>query len=89
MVGPAGFELVTNPEYIRGCSHPLKNLTKWWAQSDLNQRPSDYESPALTTELWAHVPAIVAPKNRHQQANLPLRFAAKNFEPICQPDGTV
>ncbi len=25
----------------------------WWAQLDLNQRPSDYESPALTTELWA------------------------------------
>ncbi len=26
---------------------------KWWAQRDLNPRPSDYESPALTTELWA------------------------------------
>jgi hypothetical protein len=26
---------------------------KWWAQPDLNQRPSDYESPALTAELWA------------------------------------
>ena len=26
---------------------------KWWAQQDLNLRPSDYESPALTTELWA------------------------------------
>lgn len=25
----------------------------WWAQRDLNPRPSDYESPALTTELWA------------------------------------
>jgi hypothetical protein len=24
-----------------------------WAQQDLNLRPSDYESPALTTELWA------------------------------------
>src|SRR5713226_719046 len=28
---------------------------KWWAQQDLNLRPSDYESPALTTELWAQV----------------------------------
>ncbi len=26
---------------------------RWWAQRDLNPRPSDYESPALTTELWA------------------------------------
>ena len=26
----------------------------WWAQQDLNLRPSDYESPALTAELWAH-----------------------------------
>ena len=25
----------------------------WWAQRDLNPRPSDYESPALTAELWA------------------------------------
>ncbi len=23
----------------------------WWPLLDLNQRPSDYESPALTTEL--------------------------------------
>lgn len=29
-------------------------MFEWWAQSDLNQRPSDYESPALTAELWAH-----------------------------------
>src|SRR2546426_3518655 len=26
---------------------------KQWAQRDLNPRPSDYESPALTAELWA------------------------------------
>ena len=25
----------------------------WWAHSDLNRGPSDYESPALTAELWA------------------------------------
>ena len=31
-----------------------KAAWKWWAQRDLNPRPSDYESPALTTELWAH-----------------------------------
>ena len=29
-------------------------LEVWWAQRDLNPRPSDYESPALTAELWAH-----------------------------------
>ena len=29
-------------------------LLSWWAQQDLNLRPSDYESPALTAELWAH-----------------------------------
>ncbi len=26
----------------------------WWARLDLNQRPIDYESTALTTELRAH-----------------------------------
>jgi hypothetical protein len=30
-----------------------RNDLKWWAQRDLNPRPSDYESPALTAELWA------------------------------------
>ena len=29
-----------------------KNKKKW-AQKDLNLRPTDYESAALTTELWA------------------------------------
>ena len=28
-------------------------LVKRWAQLDLNQRPKDYESSALTAELWA------------------------------------
>ena len=28
-------------------------MKKWWAQRDLNPRPNDYESSALTTELWA------------------------------------
>jgi hypothetical protein len=35
------------PLYFQGFSW-------WWAQRDLNPRPSDYESPALTAELWAH-----------------------------------
>jgi hypothetical protein len=30
------------------------NILKWWACSDLNRGPSDYESPALTAELQAH-----------------------------------
>ncbi len=25
----------------------------WWAQQDSNLQPRDYESPALTVELWA------------------------------------
>ncbi len=33
--------------------HHWGGVVKWWAQRDLNPRPSDYESPALTTELWA------------------------------------
>ena len=28
---------------------------RWWAHSDLNRGPSDYESPALTAELWARL----------------------------------
>src|SRR5580765_8462068 len=36
-----------------GCSMFPGFGAKWWAQPDLNQRPSDYESPALTAELWA------------------------------------
>src|SRR2546430_874187 len=31
----------------------------WWAQQDLNLRPSDYESPALTAELWARSTGIL------------------------------
>src|ERR1017187_2797920 len=41
-----GVEMCMNPLYTR-------DDWKWWAQRDLNPRPSDYESPALTTELWA------------------------------------
>ncbi len=31
----------------------LQGFCRWWAHSDLNRGPSDYESPALTAELWA------------------------------------
>jgi hypothetical protein len=31
----------------------------WWPLLDLNQRPSDYESPALTTELRGRVAGII------------------------------
>jgi hypothetical protein len=32
---------------------------KWWACSDLNRGPSDYESPALTAELQApHIETV-------------------------------
>ena len=31
----------------------FQGFSRWWAQRDLNPRPSDYESPALTPELWA------------------------------------
>jgi hypothetical protein len=27
----------------------------WWARRDLNPQPRDYESPALTVELQAHI----------------------------------
>ena len=33
----------------------LQGFCRWWAQQDLNLRPSDYESPALTAELWARL----------------------------------
>ena len=31
----------------------VKNIITWWARLDSNQRPRDYESPALTAELRA------------------------------------
>jgi hypothetical protein len=30
----------------------------WWAHLDSNQEPTDYESAALTVELWAPVPYL-------------------------------
>lgn len=32
----------------------LPNAEKWWASSDSNRGPRDYESPALTAVLLAH-----------------------------------
>ncbi len=39
-----GFSTLNNQWFLEG---------GWWAQRDSNPRPSDYESPALTAELWA------------------------------------
>ena len=39
---------IKDPLYLQGVS-------RWRAHSDLNRGPSDYESPALTTELWARL----------------------------------
>ena len=36
----------------------FQGFPRWWAQQDLNLRPSDYESPALTPELWARPDGI-------------------------------
>ena len=39
------------------CSAPANILTSqqdsWWAHQDSNLGPTDYESAALTAELWA------------------------------------
>ena len=37
-----------------GSENPEFGQKKWWDLPGLNQRPSDYESPALTTELRSH-----------------------------------
>jgi hypothetical protein len=31
----------------------LRRLAEWWAHQDSNLEPKDYESSALTIELWA------------------------------------
>src|ERR1035437_5599971 len=43
-----------------GLCFPSK-LLKWWALLDLNQRPTDYESAALTAELRARGNALIVP----------------------------
>ncbi len=34
------------------------HLVAWWAHQDLNLEPTDYESAALTVELWARIPLL-------------------------------
>src|SRR5712692_2539695 len=50
-------------------------LKVWWAQQDLNLRPSDYESPALTAELWAQVTVskVLAPDLSVNHQSLAVR----------------
>ncbi len=50
---------------------------KWWAQRDLNPRPSDYESPALTPELWA-------PQNGSGTFFARVRIGSKLFSAVTQ-----
>src|SRR6266699_5079608 len=41
------------------CSRRRRTTNYQWAQLGSNQRPSSYEPPALTTELWALARRIV------------------------------
>ena len=53
---------------------------KWWAQRDLNPRPSDYESPALTAELWAHRKAPELYRNEVLKASsIPFIYSKWSF----------
>ena len=36
----------------------------WWAHKDLNLEPTDYESAALTVELWAREPNLAHSRTR-------------------------
>ena len=36
----------------------FQGFSCWWAQQDVNLRPSDYESSALTAELWARLEGL-------------------------------
>lgn len=48
-------------EKSRGAARELNN---WWAHQDLNLEPTDYESAALTVELWArHVDSKAKSRN--------------------------
>ena len=42
---------ITGSLHSKSLDKAGKKEKKWWDQPGLNQRPSDYESPALTTEL--------------------------------------
>lgn len=65
VVGPPGFELEPYcgrerkrepageiPSHARDLITPAFGR-EWWAHQDLNLEPTDYESAALTVELWA------------------------------------
>ena len=52
----------------------------WWAQRDLNPRPSDYESPALTAELWARSPLDMRVVSGFQAAISERRLLDEHFE---------
>ena len=54
----------------------------WWILRDLNPRPSDYESPALTTELRIHIDNLIITGTIHQKcrkANVKLKKKAKKI----------
>src|ERR1051325_10983753 len=52
--------------------------SKWWAHQDLNLGQSDYESPALTAELWALKSSKSAGFNRFQ-----IQASADIFRPCA------
>ena|SRR6266566_4428073 len=59
---------------------------KQWAQRDLNPRPSDYESPALTAELWA-LPARLCAQGPRPQAKMPRASLGEHLA-CCPRHGT-
>ena len=46
---------------LEGCCLIHSAIGAWWALQDSNLRPSDYESPALTTELKAPLEPLFIP----------------------------
>ena len=58
LVGPPRFELEPfcgreRSESPQAKSRAVARGRTWWAHQDLNLEPTDYESAALTVELWA------------------------------------
>ena len=59
----------------------VRQKREWWARSDLNRGPSDYESPALTAELRAQT----APQNYNYRRSLAINCVlplARMFPPV-------
>ncbi len=50
---------ITGSLHSKSLDKTGKRQKKWWDLPGLNQRPSDYESPALTTELRSHVRIVI------------------------------